>query len=199
MFKKRLGIFCFYDKDGEVDTYVNYLLEELRTVLYKLIIVVNGKITETGRNILLKYADDFIVRPNRGFDVGAYTDVLKQTGCMDWENWDELVLCNDTFYGPFVPMKDIFVKMEDKDVDFWGLNILERGLLSHIQSYFLVFRQKILSSNDLLKYLYKSVSVDEEDIVNIYGTLEPALFSYLVNRGGVQIWSVYKYPVMRYL
>lgn len=180
---KRLGIFCFYDKEGKVDTYVDCLLDELRTVLDKLIIVVNGQINEMDRSILLKYADDIIIRLNRGFDIGAYVDVLKQMNCVDWKEWDELVLCNDTFYGPFVPMKDIFIKMANKDVDFWGLNILERGLLSHIQSYFLVFRKNILCNEDIWRYLYENVNVDEEDITNIYGIFEPSLFRYLDKKG----------------
>ena len=95
---KRLGIFCFYDKEGIVDTYIEYLLSELMTVLDRLIIVVNGQVNEDGKRIFAHYTNDLIIRENRGFDAGAYADVILNVLGDDIRDWDELVLCNDTFF-----------------------------------------------------------------------------------------------------
>ena len=40
---KRYAIYVFYDKDGKADEYNFYLLKELRKVISKLLVVVNGK------------------------------------------------------------------------------------------------------------------------------------------------------------
>ena len=46
---KRVAIYFFYDKNGIVDKYVNYFLEDLKKNLDRLIIVCNGKLTSKGR------------------------------------------------------------------------------------------------------------------------------------------------------
>ena len=38
---KRLCIFCFYDKNGVVDSYIEYLLNDLRSCSAYIIVVVN--------------------------------------------------------------------------------------------------------------------------------------------------------------
>jgi rhamnosyltransferase len=45
---KRLGIFCFFEKDGIVDQYVEYLICDLKKNLEKLVVVINGDIRNEG-------------------------------------------------------------------------------------------------------------------------------------------------------
>ena len=52
---KRVAIYFFYDKNGIVDKYVNYFLEDLKKNLDRLIIVCNGKLTSKGREELEKF------------------------------------------------------------------------------------------------------------------------------------------------
>ena len=62
---KRLGI--FYDKQGIVDRFVPYFLDDLCKNLTKLIIICNGKLNDEGKEILSKYGE-VIVRENKGFE-----------------------------------------------------------------------------------------------------------------------------------
>lgn len=180
---RRIGIFCFYDNDGVVDSYIDYLLQEIVSVVDRIIIVVNGKLTEIGKCIFLKYSDEIVVRDNIGFDAGAYADILLYyLSERDLSEYDELVLCNDTFYGPFVPMKTIFDSTDKESIDFWGMNFCDKGALTHIQSYFLVFKKKILRSGDLLYYFRNNISIFEKDINNVYGLIEPGLWKYLTEK-----------------
>lgn len=179
---KRLGIFCFYDKEGIVDSYVEYLLDELMTVLDRLIIVANGQVNEDGRHIFSRYTNELIIRENKGFDGGAYADVIVNTLGDNVRDWDELVLCNDTFFGPFVPMKSIFEKMEEKRFDFWGLNVLERKMMSYIESYFLVFGAGPLQSGELTQYFRANINPLTDDIVEIFGKFEHGIFLYLTEK-----------------
>lgn len=181
---KRLGIFSFYDKEGIVDSYIEYLLSDLKENLDKLIITVNGIVNHDGLKILENYADQVLIRENKGFDAGAYKDVFVNIlGEDEIKKWDEIVLCNDTFYGPFISFKTIFNIMEQKKNDFWGLNYVDRGFLSHIQAYFLVFKKNIIKSGDLFVYVSNYVDSETTELFDIYASFEVGIFSYLKRRG----------------
>lgn len=179
---KRLGIFSFYDKEGIVDSYIEYLLGELMTVLDRVIVVVNGQVNENGRQIFSRYTNKLIIRKNKGFDGGAYADVIINVLGDSIGEWDELVLCNDTFFGPFVPMKSIFEKMERKQLDFWGLNISETKLLTFIHSYFLVFGTKILQNGELTQYFQDNINPQEDILAEIHWRFERGLFLNLAEK-----------------
>lgn len=179
---RRLGIFCFYDREGIVDSYIEYLLSELVAVLDKLIVVVNGQINEDGKHFFSRYTSDLIIRENRGFDAGAYADVILNVLGDNIRDWDELVLCNDSFFGPFVPMKSIFEKMDGEQFDFWGLNLIEGKILNHIQSYFLVFGARILQNGELPQYFRTSINPLADDIFEVVGKFEQGLFLYLAEK-----------------
>lgn len=189
---KRLGIFVFYDKEGIVDLYIDFLIRDLKSILSYLIVVVNGEINSSGYQIFEKYANEIVIRENIGFDIGAYKIILQNLHRRnELEKWDEVVFCNDTFYGPFIPFNQIFEEMEKRKVDFWGLNYIDNNFLSHIQSYFLVFGKNILLDGQLLKYIEEKVDPNIEDLTEIYAVFEVGIFVYLRKLG-------YKYDVYTY-
>lgn len=174
----RIGIFSFYNANGGVGQYVDYLLSDLMQVLSRLIVVVNGSVSENGRKIFNKYTDEVIVRENVGFDAGAYADILlNYTTDKELQEYDEIVLCNDTFYGPFIPFKSIFDDMKNRGYDFWGLNMLERDFLSYIQSYFWVFGKRIVSKG-LYREFFERISITENDLNNVYSSFELGAYRF---------------------
>ena len=96
---KRLGIYFFYDKDGIVDDYNIYLLNDLKENLDSLLVVCNGKLNPEGRAKFGRVADEILVRENRGFDVWAYKEGMEHLGWETLSQYDELVLLNFTHYG----------------------------------------------------------------------------------------------------
>ncbi len=157
---KRLGIYFFYDKDGIVDRYVPYFLSRLKPFCEELCIVVNGKLTPDGRNILEKCGNKLIVRENSGFDSGAYKEAIESYGYEKIKEYDELLLCNFTFFGPVYPLDEMFSEMSKRQCDMWGITrhpkagykLAGQDVLPHIQSYFLVFRKNILISYEFKKF-----------------------------------------------
>lgn len=157
---RRLCIYIIYDKSGIIDRYIGYVLRELKSISSRLIAVCNMPEIEKGENYLVP-ADEVLFRDNKGFDAGAYKEVL--CDYLGWEEclqYDELVLMNDSLFGPFESFEVIFERMDNlSGIDFWGLlksgsTIRESGkvLKSHIQSFFLVFRNKMFHSDDFRKY-----------------------------------------------
>lgn len=180
----RLGIFCFFDQEGIVDNYIEFLLKDLCCCLSSLIIVVNGKVNDQGKIVLERYADELYVRDNKGYDGGAYKDVL--SNILGWsrvEEFDELVLCNDTFYGPLVPFESIFDEMNNNKVDFWGMSYYFNRITNHLQSYFLVFRKRILDGNFISAYFEESINTTKSSIADVYGEFEFGLYCYLIKNG----------------
>ena len=59
---KRLGLFCFWDEEGIVDKYVEYLLQELKENLTKLVVIVNGNIKQADIEKINLYAQEIYFR-----------------------------------------------------------------------------------------------------------------------------------------
>lgn len=156
----RICIYLTYDKQKIIDKYIGYMLKELKTCVSYLVVVCNETEIVQGKEILKEYADDIFYRDNIGFDAGGFKDALCHF--IGWNKvwqYDELVLVNDSMFGPFRPMKEIFLKMDEKPVDFWGLtkhgeyNGKEgKHIIEHLQSFFLVIRSSLLHSHVLKKY-----------------------------------------------
>lgn len=181
--KKRLCIFSFYDKDGIVDDYVLYLLKELGTCISRLIIVVNGGVNEDGRRAFEQFTNEIYIRENAGYDAGAYKYVLfKYLSPEELQQYDEVILCNDTFYGPLIPMRDIFDEMESRKCDVWGLSGFFGIVFAHIQSYFLVFRKEVLKQQLLHKYFANDIDESTQAINAVYCQFESGLFDYLTRK-----------------
>lgn len=186
---KRLCIYLTYDKQKIVDRYVGYVLKELRACVDMLVVVCNQNEVLQGEEYLEKYADKIFYRENVGFDAGGFKEALcKFIGWDKVIQYDEVILSNDSFFGPFCSMKKIFEQMEVKNVDFWGLakhgelQSNDRGRFSeHIQSYFLGIRKKMLCCSQFRRYWDKMPFY--QLFVDVVFQHEVKFTSYFVNLG----------------
>lgn len=178
----RTAVFCFYDKKGVVSEYVDFLLKNLKEVVNFLIVVVNGKIKNN--EILEQCSDLLIVRENKGYDVCAYKEALFNKKCSDIiRDSQELVFVNNSFYGPFISFTSIFEKMEGSTADFWGISSVEKNFTQHIQSYFFVFRKRVIKGGELFLYFNEHIKPDELDYFGVCAAFENGLFSCLIRAG----------------
>ncbi|MCR2048723.1 rhamnan synthesis F family protein [Acetatifactor muris] len=152
---KRLGIIVLFDSSGNVDNYIKVLLSSLQSELHEILIVINGYMDNNSLKILYNYTDMVFCRENIGFDAGAYKDVfLHFFGRDRYEMYDEIILMNDTIFGPLSSLKMLFERFEAENVDFWGLTkhpekVCNNGKVieSHIQAYFLVIRKTLFTDS----------------------------------------------------
>ncbi len=169
---KRLSVFFFYDGDGKVDRYVDFFLQDLKKSSDFLLVVCNGTLSVEGEKILRKNADDILVRENTGFDIWAYKTGLEHIGWEKVTGYDELVLCNFTCFGPLYPFAGMFAEMESKkDLDFWGITkfnkvdydpfgtICYNCIPEHLQSNFIVIRNRLLNSREFREFWEKMTPV----------------------------------------
>ena len=162
---KRLGIFFCYDEDGIIDDYITYILEDMYQNLDDLYVISDNSLTNEGQEKLNKYVkSEVILKVNCHFDALAYRDVMFNViGFENLSNYDEIVLFNNSFFGPIVSFKTIFNEMDSKNLDFWG--ITKHGKSTHpeihdysknhdeyIQHYFIVFRKNLFQSEYFKEY-----------------------------------------------
>lgn len=160
---RRLGIFIFFDIESIIDNYVLFMLDSLKEAVEDLIIVSNSYLPNEELEKFLKYTDKIEIRDNYGLDAAAFKYIYDKYGQEYFSQYDEVILCNDTFYGPFEPFKGIVKKMEKRDIDFWGLTAnydsddgygtMEQGYIpAHIQTFFIAFRNSVLTSTAFDSY-----------------------------------------------
>ncbi len=196
---KRTAIYCFFSKTGKVYSETCRQIYDLRKNTDYLIIVING---EAENAECFNIADQVVRRPNRGLDAGAYRQIILDSEFRKViEKSDELVLCNNTFFGPFCGFKKIFDEMENKDVDFWGINIFENGVIRHIQSYFLVYRKKILKDKFFYSFFQDKIDENTTDYDEVCSWFENIFFEFLISKGYTYDcyvnnlrYKIYEYP-----
>ena len=158
--EKKVCIFAHYDKHDQVDDYVLYYLEKLREITHEIIFVSTSELKEKERQKLVPFCTKIITRKNQGYDFMSWKIGMKE---IDLRRYQELILCNDSCYGPVHDLKPIFDRMTQKKCDFWGITeSYEYGL--HLQSYFLVFSRKVFLSR-FFKRFWNKVVVHPKELV----------------------------------
>lgn len=167
---KRLGLFVFYDRDGIVDDYVIYLLNDLMENLDDLVVISNSDLNKNEKKKFTKFTNNIIIRENKGLDAGALCEYFNVHE--EYKKYDEVVYLNDTFFGPLYPFKKVFEKMDaKKDLDFWGLSLghitpdgyhiyEDKIIHDHLQSFFIVFRKKLVNS-DVFKNYWRNYDIEK--------------------------------------
>ena len=161
----RAIVFVHYDRDNMVDAYVYHYLKELQKNASYLVFVSTAKLTEDDTESLSDYCSKVIVRENIGYDFMSYKIGLAS---FDHQGYDELVICNDSVYGPLYPLNNVFDSMDDDSCDFWGITD-NTDFSYHLQSYFIVFKKNVIQSSSF-KSFWEQVKVlhNKDDIIQQY-------------------------------
>ena len=157
---KRLCVFAHWDKDNIIDDYVIYYLKELKKICDYIIFVSD---TDCSPEKIEGIADYFIIGKHGEYDFGSYKRGVLFARKENLQ-FEELLLCNDSFYGPFYPLENVFKKMDKKHCDFWGLTQNSYGIkkvgneyveafVPHIQSCFMLLKQKVFNSSPFLEFI----------------------------------------------
>ncbi|GAA5148564.1 rhamnan synthesis F family protein [Microbacterium pseudoresistens] len=138
-----------------------HALAGLREHAAHVLVVVNGSLSEEGRAALVPVSDEILVRENSGFDIWAHKDALDHVGDRIAE-FDEVLLTNDTWFGPVRPYGAVFDRMGERSVHFWGMTdhareepnpFTGKGVLPyHLQSFWIAVRREMFLSEEWARY-----------------------------------------------
>lgn len=148
---RRICLFAGYDKDGVIQEYVLYYLKALSQIadVYYLADC-NMPEQELGKlNGIVKKSWSF---RHGKYDFGSWQELTQLVGWDEIAKYDQLIFANDSCYGPFFPFEDVFQRMEETGVDFWGLT-QSQHIRYHLQSYFLVFNHEVIMNKDFRAFM----------------------------------------------
>ena len=157
---KRLAIFAGYDKYNIIDDYVLFYLKEL-SKFSDIIYIADCEMPEFELNKIADFTIKAISERHGEYDFGSYKRgyiYAKENNIL--ENYDYLILCNDSVYGPFFSLEKLFNKM--KDYKFGGLyKSKDIKIANHyyIGSFFIVIKKEIFSSDIFSNFI---ISVKKE-------------------------------------
>lgn len=163
--KTRTAIFAHFDKDNLIDDYVIYYLNALKKVVQKLIFVSDCNLSTVETDKLNGIADGIIAKPHGEHDFGSYKrGVLFAQENNLLNDTDELIFANDSCYGPFFQLENVFEKMEQENCNFWGITqnnkfkirknlFWKKYEIPHIQSYFFVLKKEVFNSGVFLNFI----------------------------------------------
>lgn len=160
-------IYAHFDYENIIDEYVVFLIKALSTLDAEILFVSASSIGTEQKRKIDAYCKDIIVRENKGYDFYSYKVGLLESNIAYLE-YDQIIMCNDSIYGPFSDLNDMFIKMDSKRVDFWGISASKERQL-HIQSYFLVFNRNVIQSKVFYDFFSSlSVIADKHELINEY-------------------------------
>lgn len=158
---RRLIVFVVWDRRGDVERYVEHAIAGLREHAAHILVIVNGTLTPSGRERLERVADEIVVRDNHGFDIWGHKHALDHLG-ERIADFDELILTNDTWFGPVRPYGPVLARMDARSADFWGMTDHAReepnpftgdGVLPyHLQSFWIAVRRRMFLSEAWREY-----------------------------------------------
>jgi len=175
-----IAIYSVFDKDGIIDDYIFYYLDQLGSFVDHILVIVNGGYRGHFTRQLSSQNRTIIVRQNEGFDVEAYRQALFYLGRTRVESARRILLCNDSVFGPFGGFESVFRKMVPQNVDFWGITLHPRmpagrnprfgevtGFREYfpefIQTYFIAFEARLLSSGAFWAYWHDLPKIKTPD------------------------------------
>lgn len=174
----RLCIYVTYNREHKIKEYMGYMLKSIRECVTSLYVVCNYPEILAGYDHIQPYADAVFCRENKGYDAGAYKDML--CTLIGWDTiykYDEIILANDSFIGPFYSLSGYFDLMSDVPCDLWGMTRNFGGEYkdsiigkyeSHVQSYFVVCRERLLHSSYFRDFWEKLVYPKTYDETILY-------------------------------
>lgn len=138
----KVAIYASYSDSNVLDDYVWFAVSQLAEISDLVIMVVAGSTaivmpSRCPSNIVC------LTRENTGWDFASYRLGIAK---LDLQRTDRLILCNDSVYGPFYPLRNMVNEMEKRGVDFWG-QTQSTEVTPHLQSYFLCFDTNVLRSS----------------------------------------------------
>ena len=165
---ERIGLFIVDSKCGFIGKYITVLLDDISKCMSSIIILLVGGDLDNEEKKKLKRYSEHIIISSKGSVSCAINEVMTSDAILSLiKTSDELVIFDDSFYGPFVSFSKVFAEMESSKADFWGITkraVHRKGeeiIREYLQKYFIVFRKKMLEKDLFWNFFKDDVSEEK--------------------------------------
>ncbi|WP_051292088.1 rhamnan synthesis F family protein [Acetobacter nitrogenifigens] len=157
-------LFAAYAPDGILPPHTIYYLSQISKEGFIIHIALAGALRASPDSLTFCEAHGIKIwpRPNAGLDFGSW-QYLKRIGCADGAT--QVLLANDSVFGPMTPLTPIFAKMMHNDAPVWGL-VGSRAITRHLQSWFVCFEKKSFEHPVIARFFEQDfASMSREEVI----------------------------------
>lgn len=179
--RQRVAVFASFSSDGFLPAQVLPYLAGLKPLTKAIVIVCDNDLAPGEREKLAPFAAHIITGRHGEYDFGSYKRGIacaQENGLLD--DADDLILCNDSCYGPVGSFAPMFEAMEARGLDFWGATDSHQ-FSYHLQSYWVVLGRKVFRS-DTFKGFIEGVQ-KKENVQQVIQSYELGLTKCLMEAG----------------
>ena len=139
--KKSLLFFAQYSADGLIRDDIIPLLKAYQRHADLVVIAATPQLAEQTRTLkkLQSLSQVVIVRENDGYDFGSWMTGIRFCSQM-LEDYEQVILTNDSLWGPINPLKQLFNRLNASPADVVGLTD-DLMYSYHLQSSLIAFRK----------------------------------------------------------
>lgn len=153
---RRTAVFAAFSATGRIPERDLFFLKGLNEVADNIVFVSSAPLFPDEADKMEGLVTEVAWEPHREYDFGSYKRgrrIAEERGLLDPSVADELILCNDSCYGPVFPLSESFAEMASRNCDFWGFTTNNEQGSEHLQTYFMVFRRAVLDAPALGDFL----------------------------------------------
>jgi hypothetical protein len=147
----KIVLFMHFDSGGRVRRQLLDYMRDLAENGRSIVFVSNSRqLTPAALAAVRELCAAVIIRRNIGYDFGAWADAIHRLGLPRAET-EEVILANDSVFGPLLPLGDTLRKLKYDTTDIWGLTESWQ-VRYHLQSFFLAFGPTALRADAFGKF-----------------------------------------------
>jgi lipopolysaccharide biosynthesis protein len=167
--RERLCLFASYDRDGIIDDYLVNYLSKLHELDCDIVFTTCAHSLPLDQLVKIeKYCVTIIHRENLCMDFGSWK--IGMDSVDNIAGYSQVILANDSVYGPFNDLGRVVREMSGKNLDMWGITDCKTPEY-HLQSYFLFLDKSLVKSqffkdfwNNFKFFQSKAVVIGEYEV-----------------------------------
>jgi lipopolysaccharide biosynthesis protein len=144
----KVALIAHFDEQSIIDPYVLYYAKHLKILGYSIILCSENSVNPNGISDGIFNA--IVQRKNTGYDFASWKAAF--TAFPSLYKASEILLTNDSIFGPIGDLMPLFDSMIPLKCDFWGI-VESKSIRAHLQSYFLVLYPKSLENPAFKEFL----------------------------------------------
>lgn len=181
--KRRMAIFASFSQNASIDDHVIFYLNELKKCVDGIVFVSDNPLLPDQLDKIKNIVIHAQCKRHEEYDWGSYKrgfQYLQENNLLSES--DELIICNDSCFGPIFPFSDLFSEMNSrkKKSDFWGIS-MGYAIKPHIQSYFFCIKRNVFT-NPCFSQFMQSVTA-QKDVLGVLLNYEFEFTEYLEKHG----------------
>lgn len=161
-------LFAQHGGTGALPAHTRFFLRQIAQSGYRLHVALSGRDNDvSARDGLADLDVTFHPRLNLGLDFGAWQALLA-AGCTG--DASEILLTNDSVFGPFAPLPPLVDTMRARQYDIWGM-VESQAITRHLQSWFVVLTPEALAHPALQRVFAQPFDAMTKEEIVLHGEL----------------------------